>query len=223
LVLRRHRASRGSRAAFTATTGAAENRAEQLLISQMQTPERHRAGQGTSSYMMASPLPNLSSPGLFASPNPVPIFQPSPKRHGIKSPGHQHTTHGFEALFQSPMRGYSSELQAAADLLRFETPSRQQPLESLLSPSPSKHGRRLAPGSQTRKSAGRSSAAAAVFDAVGWHPADDAAGLAAGDDADFDLVKNLLQSPGPKVRPRSCCGGVTQLRVRTGRLGGGVG
>jgi hypothetical protein len=161
----------------------------------MQTPERHRVGQG--SYLMASPLPNLSSPGLFASPNPVPLFHPSPKRHGMQSPGHPT---GFEAMFQSPMRGFASELQAAGDLLRFETPSRQPALDSLISPSPNKAARRLVPGSQGRR--GR----AVAFDVAGWRHAEEAA-LVAGDDADFDLVKNLLQSPGPKVRSSSslCC------------------
>lgn len=139
---------------------------------------------------MASPLPNLSSPGLFPSPNPVPLFQPSPKRHGLLSPG-RHT--GFEAMFQSPMRGFNAELQAAADLLRFETPSRQPALESLMSPSPNKHARRLAPGSQQRRNR------SVAFDVSGWRHAEEAAGLT-GDDADFDLVRNLLQSPGPKVR-----------------------
>lgn len=192
----RHRGSRGSRAGFTAA-GASDNRAEHLLISQMQTPERQRAGQ--SSYLVASPLPNMSSPRFFSSPNPVPLFHPSPKRHGLlQSPG-QHAT-GFESLFQSPMRGYGSELQAAAELLRFETPSRQPALESLLSPSPSRHNnRRNAPGSQGRR--GR----AVAFDVADWRQGSDAAlgdthhGLTAADDADFDLVKNLLQSPGPKV------------------------
>jgi hypothetical protein len=150
---------------------------------------------------MASPLPNMSSPGgLYPSPNPVPLFQPSPKRQtGMLSPGaHQHT--GFEAMFQSPMHGFNSELQAAADLLRFETPSRQAALDSLISPSPNKHARRILPGSQGRS---RASSRAAAFDVAGWRQAEEAAGLAAagaGDDADFDLVKNLLQSPGPKVR-----------------------
>lgn len=156
----------------------------------MQTPERHRGGQ--SSYLMASPLPNLSSPGLFASPNPVPLFQPSPKRHGLQSPGHQPT--GFEALFQSPMRGFNSELQAAADLLRFETPSRHTALDSMISPSPHKGNSRLAPGS----SHGRRGRLVA-FDVAGWQHAEDASLGGGGDDADFDLVRNLLQSPGPKV------------------------
>lgn len=154
----------------------------------MQTPERHRAGQGN--YYTASPLPNLSSPGLFGSPNPVPLFQPSPKRHGMQSPGH-HT--GFEALFQSPMRGFNAELQAATDLLRFETPSRQPALESFISPSPNKHVRRHLSGSQGRR--GRFVA----FEVASWRHAEEAAALTGGDDADFDLVKNLLQSPGPKV------------------------
>lgn len=177
----------------------------------MQTPERQRGVQG--SYIVASPLPNLSSPRLFSSPNPVPLFHPSPKRHGLPSPGHHST--GFEALFQSPMRGYGSELQAAAELLRFETPNRQPALESLLSPSPNRHNnpnqnnKRAAAGGQQPGSShnnNRRSSRAVAFDVAGWRPGDDVAlggdaqqALIAGDESDFDLVRNLLQSPGPKV------------------------
>lgn len=186
-MLRRHRGSRGSRAGFI-TAGASESKAEQLLISQMQTPERHRAGQG--SYLVASPLPNLGSPVPFASPNPVPLFQPSPKRHGLPSPGHQG---GFEALFMSPTRGFSAELQAAAELLRFETPSRHPAQDSLISPSPSRVNRRLAPGSQGRRSRQSGS------DTAGWKNTNDSPAFNASDDADFDLIRKFLQSPGPKV------------------------
>jgi hypothetical protein len=39
-----------------------------------------------------------------------------------------------------------------------------------------------------------------AFDVAGWQHAEDAGLGGGGDDADFDLVRNLLQSPGPKVR-----------------------
>jgi hypothetical protein len=91
------------------------------------------------------------------------------------------------------MRGFNAELQPATDLLRFETPSRQPALESFISPSPNKHVRRHLPGSQGRR--GRSVA----FEVASWRHAEEAAALTGGDDPDFDLVQNLLQSPGPKV------------------------
>lgn len=171
-----------------------------MIGQQLQTPERHR---GSLVNWLASPA-HIGSPCLFNSPEPVPLFQPSPKRHGLASPQQHSGVNSFGNIFASPVRG-AAELQAS-DLLRFETPSSKPALGGLLSPSP-RRSRRLASGGQQRKRA-------VSLEAAGWMPQlganlgllgrdglDDAQPFAhnATDDDEGDLVKDLLQSPGPKV------------------------
>ncbi|KAF8068193.1 lin-54-like protein [Scenedesmus sp. PABB004] len=167
----------------------------------LQTPERHRGGGGSLAAWLQSPTAPMGSP-LFASPEPVPpLFQPSP----LRAPA---GVNGFAALFSSPLRA-----PGGAEGGRAEAPgaARAGAPGGLVSPSPRRARRGGAAGGARRRGAG--------LEAADWLPApgrDEAQPFmmhAGTDDEERDLVRDLLQSPGPKVRPQPAPRG-TRVRAR---------
>jgi hypothetical protein len=131
----------------------------------------------------------------------VPLFQSTPKqqRNFLASPQQHSGVNSFGNIFGSPG---PNDLRTG-DLLRFETPSSKPGLGGIVSPSP-RRSRRLASGGQQRKRA-------VSLEAMGWLPSLGMPGRSdsmadaqhllhdADEDVEGDLVKDLLQSPGPKV------------------------
>lgn len=178
---------------------------DHLLGQQLQTPERHRHGTSLASWLASPTQPHFGSPCLFSNLEPVPLFQSTPKqqRNFLASPQQHSGVNSFGNIFGSPA---PNDLHTG-DLLRFETPSSKPGLGGILSPSP-RRSRRLASGGQQRKRA-------VSLEAMGWLPSLGLPGRAdsiadaqhmlhdSGEDVEGDLVKDLLQSPGPKVRAES--------------------
>lgn len=188
------------------------------------TPEPR--GVGLAALLSADGVGLLGSPGgLLASP---PLFQPSPRRTVQPSLGADCTSGGgatamgvasvvnsFGNIFASPVR---CATDCAAELLRFETPNSRPgalaaALGSLMSPSP-RRSRRLTSGGPSAAGCTASGAGSAVavgaarrvLDAAAastWLGRVGTAGLGGGEatlEEERDLVRDLLQSPGPKVR-----------------------
>lgn len=173
---------------------------DHLLGQQLQTPERHRHGTSLASWLASPTQPHFGSPCLFSNLEPVPLFQSTPKqqRNFLASPQQHSGVNSFGNIFGSPA---PNDLHTG-DLLRFETPSSKPGLGGILSPSP-RRSRRLTSGGQQRKRA-------VSLEAMGWLPSLGLPGRAdsiadaqhmlhdSGEDVEGDLVKDLLQSPGPK-------------------------
>lgn len=180
-------------------SSAAENRWDSALAHQYQTPERHRSD--LASLVLSPPTNHFGSPGLgLASPNLVPLFQPSPKRQ-LLSPQQHSGVNSFGNIFQSPVR--PGDFQGS-DFLRFETPSSKARYGGLLSPSPLRSKRHPSSGQHRKR--------AVSLEARGWQlgglQGESAGGLEdvqhlmhGPEDEQEDLIKDILQSPGPKV----CC------------------
>lgn len=189
--------TRDSPCRHRAKASAGDSKWDPALAHQFQTPERHRSDLAS---LVLSPQGNhFGSPGVgLASPNLVPLFQPSPRR-ALLSP-HQHSgVNSFGNIFQSPVR--AGDFQGS-EFLRYETPSSKPRFSGLLSPSPVR-GKRQTPGGQHRQRA-------VSLEARGWQLGGPPGAAAEGfsdvqhlmhgtEDEQEDLIKDILQSPGPKV------------------------